>query len=538
MGYESFYQESLLNKFADENVDSSLQYTLPEPSSLNEILTLSDHNKCYQAFVLQDNQKAVLILICNMKFSNGHAAISVCSKCDKNNYAEFMVNHRSSSGLMIPSSSRVISCEHIRNIVSSLFNFNKRWKQKVTEDDIQSLILEIYREGETEEFFINENYSAAILDEYGIFLFRISEGIWQCCSCNRSALKCSHGQLANLPIVKVNEMNKEEEEEENSSLKFIDAHLLTKEKINIDSLQPIFAERMSNQLQFVFKQFNHNSVYEKIPIVPEQSHCKNCNGPLESKLKTPEGIIFLPVIIQCEVSIKFCPNSGCVGYKKQISFSGCSKGYINYNNKIIIGIEIILEYLNLFASSGLPFESFWKSRFSTDTSSLKGNIFDNIDKWNAYKTKIHAAFAITVEQMIFPTEWRKCCSNPKIVSMDGIVASVAKKKLKKYAEPWKLGTVKKKLTVRSKRQLEQLEAKDISLIKASLDKKQLEGNSVEYWGHSKNIVLQLISLCYEKKKRNIYKLDTSTQPFLMFVCKNVASVRSLVPEQIVDLING
>lgn len=511
---------------------NEISYMLP--SHKNKIIPLSNSTQKYKAFVVPDGQQLALVLLCPMQFEDGRSVISVCSICN-NDYSEFLVYHKGSNSLSIPNTGRIIKCGHIRIAVSFLFSSLGKTTQNVTEKNINDLVADEYQKDGSNEYFINEEgyYVAAISLEYGCSLFQCMTGKWRCVACkNRNAYKCTHGKQIDLPVI----INKKHLSEDQVSFMDIDKRLLTKEKIDLSLLQPIFAERTKNQFSFVMKQFKHDSLSKNIQINPEASVCENCKHPLSVKVKNYNGVIFLPTLMKCDVQVKECKNITCCKFNNLISFSGHLMGYINYNNKIIIGVELIMEYLNLFQASGLAFESWWTNRFSIDVSSLNDQMVDSINNWTDYKTKIHSTFAITIEQMIFPRNWTTCCSNPSKISMDGIVASVPQHKLNKYSNPWCFGTIKKKLTTRSQRQLKEISRNDMSLIEVAVQKKHIVKQCIEFWRTSDHAGLRLLSFCFLKTKDSNYELDQDTKPFAKFLLKKTASVRSLLPNSCVKFI--
>lgn len=257
---------------------------------------------------------------------------------------------------------------------------------------------------------------------------------WKCVTCNnRSALKCSHGRISNLPEVKntvVVVKNKNQTFNENL--------LLTKGLIQLPLLQSIFIERKINLLSTIGSQFNHVDYSKPVKVISEKNLCSNCGDILHEKLKN-NGIIVLSVLIKCEVYIKYC--QACP--YEEISWTECSTGYINYNNKLIIGVEMVVEYMDLFSSSGCPFLSWWTAKFHESNSKCSSDIVDSATNWKNYISILHRVFVISTEKFVFLQDIPKCCQNPKVISMDGHVASVRSDKMNKQKTPWITESIKK-----------------------------------------------------------------------------------------------
>lgn len=124
----------------------------------------------------------------------------------------------------------------------------------------------------------------------------------------------------------------------------------------VSSMVTLFNDRSLSLFDSMKSYFEWNPTENKFFVYPEENICKSCEKPLTLKTKNDNGFFLLPVLLSCRIYIGICCNTDCndtVNY----SFNGDTLGFVNFNNSILIGDEMIQEYMNLFSSNGLPFNS-------------------------------------------------------------------------------------------------------------------------------------------------------------------------------------
>lgn len=278
-------------------------------------------------------------------------------------------------------------------------------------------------------------------------------------------------------------------------------------------------------IDFMKKHFDYDTTENSFVVYPEQKNCSCCLTPLLMKMKT-NCFFLLPVILSCKIYSGECPKcSDDTIY----SFSGDSLGFINYNNSILIGNEVIKEYMDLYSSSGLPFNSWFKDRILSLNSPMNCKIAAEKNLRN-YTGTLHEAFCLGAETFVLNEESFICCKNPKILLMDGVVISIKSANMPKFESPWIMEKVNYRASKRSERQFKAL----IKIEKEHVDS-LIKGDKIglrvlNVLRNSSNVGLQCLSYSLMEKNKS-YELNISAKLFAIFLCKKVASVKSLVPEE-------
>lgn len=286
-------------------------------------------------------------------------------------------------------------------------------------------------------------------------------------------------------------------------------------------------------LTVIKNQFKYNPTDEHLHIYPELQTCSLCHESLQMEIKKEHGIVLLSKPINCRIYVGKCLNNECVN-KEESSFDGCQLGYINYQNSFIIGIELVKDYLNLFSYSGLPFSAWWKNHTA---SFLKtGNPLLDVDRnWKSYCGKMHEAFCIGAEKFEIPLTLYNCCQNPKTLLMDGVVASIKAVNMPTFKKLWVDSKITGRCTKRSERQFPKLTSIEKTILEKLEAGEKIGTRDKNLLESSTNIGIKAISKCLIYNNRS-YILKHSAKLFATFLCKTIASIKSLISNSCVHII--
>lgn len=223
----------------------------------------------------------------------------------------------------------------------------------------------------------------------------------------------------------------------------------------------------------------------------------------------------------------------CQGCSKTVSFDGTKSGYLNYDNKLIIPIEKIINYMDLFSARGLPFSTWWKSSFDIQLTpeQLELPIYKKNRDWNKHTGLLHEAFVMSTELLQFPIETFKCCESPKAITMDGCVISMKSSRLPELKHPWINGIQEGQASVRRDRQLPRifgLVAEDVrNCIKGEI----VNLHIVQNWRDSDHCGLICLSFCMVEIEKNRFRLHERAKLFAESLMKLIAPACGLLPNK-------
>jgi hypothetical protein len=128
--------------------------------------------------------------------------------------------------------------------------------------------------------------------------------------------------------------------------------------------------------------------------------------------------------------------SRCTICGKTYDFDGRSFGILNYNNRYLFTVELILDILEFKALSGTPTNTYWHARCNTllkpwteaESSALK-------KKWMNLSGRVHAIMTAYLALVDYPPNHFQCCKDPDVVCIDGIVLSVESRRIQNDT-PW------------------------------------------------------------------------------------------------------
>lgn len=128
--------------------------------------------------------------------------------------------------------------------------------------------------------------------------------------------------------------------------------------------------------------------------------------------------------------------SRCGVCNTRYDFDGRSCGILNYGNRYLFTVELILDLLEFKAISGTPTYSYWHARCNTmlkpwttaETNTMK-------KKWMSMAGRVNGIMTAYLALVDYPSNHFQCCVDPEVVCIDGIVLSVESRRIPN-ATPW------------------------------------------------------------------------------------------------------
>lgn len=254
-------------------------------------------------------------------------------------------------------------------------------------------------------------------------------------------------------------------------------------------------------------------------IFPEQKKCPTCNDDLIVNKKGKNGAILTKILFKCHIFTSTCNNNECQN-ATVYSFKGEEGGYVNFNNKYIIPVEVIKEYFDQFVASGATMKSFLQTFFIKIQilSPFAMHPTPILDNNRGY---LHQVVCEASEYINF--EFPMCCQKPKYIGMDGLVASVRQENTAEYTPLFSIPSINGRATVRGDRQfiLSKVEMSDVERI--------INGDEIsENWKIHDQVAFRCLYYCRDSNK----KLRENAKPFAGCLTKSVNPASGFLHDEI------
>ena len=117
-------------------------------------------------------------------------------------------------------------------------------------------------------------------------------------------------------------------------------------------------------------------------------------------------------------------------------FDGRSLGILNYANKYLFTVELILDLLEFKSLSGTPTYSYWQAKCNTMLKSwTKESTLAFKKKWMSMAGRVNGIMTAFLTLVDYPSSHFQCCKDPEVVCIDGIVLSVESRRINTKS-PW------------------------------------------------------------------------------------------------------
>ena len=191
------------------------------------------------------------------------------------------------------------------------------------------------------------------------------------------------------------------------------------------SLDDELSSHIQDRMRFGIKNWLETNYPEKV-IVCEISNC--CNQPMTMCIPRNVTIYSLNGIFpDYSVVSGYC--NLCSGSKH---FDGRSVGLVNFGNSRLFFVELFYELLELKINSGLATSAWWKAKVAVHLMCYRKSelLQDYETKLHNLAGKINSMMIQFIKLIDYNPQIFQCCSNPKIVCVDGIVLSIRNDRLK------------------------------------------------------------------------------------------------------------
>ena len=208
-----------------------------------------------------------------------------------------------------------------------------------------------------------------------------------------------------------------------------------------------FDLELDESLRNIVRQRTFSSVsewfYERFPdglIYAEQRTCCDmaCEFHNANHSRRPIEVRFANKIYSLHGygTLEGIREARCVVCLKRYPFDGRSIGVLNYSNRYLFTVELILDLLEFKAISGTPTYSYWHARCNTmlkpwsrqETIQMKR-------KWMNIAGRLNGVMTAFLSLVVYPTSQFQCCKDPAVVCIDGIVLSVESRRIN-LKTPW------------------------------------------------------------------------------------------------------
>lgn len=296
----------------------------------------------------------------------------------------------------------------------------------------------------------------------------------------------------------------------------------------------ISCKRAHNLKNWLKKNFFINSGDNSFIIKPEKKKCSECQSILALRNVHGQSFIYAQSMFPCKIFQRTCENTTCSNFQKNNSYSGKYSFIANFQNRMLFPLEIVEEYLRLYASSGLSVNSWWEQKCSFYARQCNAKNIKKTFHWLKRKRgSVVTALCGAAENLSLKSAY-KCCKCPRVVSMDGIVLSTARFASPNFSQPWKINcTERSRASKREDRQLTALLDWELAiLLDFKNSKKGLTDCSIENSVKKtrNNAFKLLLSICLENKNSSgNHFCHNSLLNFAHFISSRVAPVISLIP---------
>jgi hypothetical protein len=435
-------------------------HTASDPLCSQQIYVMHDFKYgSNEEIEIVPNRFAVVTLL-NLSFADGHYPVSTCSLCQTNSLLSAYMQSdwsRTSQGSFEPS--MLYSCFHV-NAVVSYVTHKAIPDNELPHDysptyavDVAELLAELLIRAPIPlmpgSFILKElkyrvKYGELLiyLSEYdGIYLFAKARstsgrGYLFCFLCPRSR-SCSHISMVGPLDPSFYQFEESIHAESyttarNRPLTDLQDVLLSKRRYPFDmdedeELREIIRDRMFTPITHWYE----NNVPGGI-IIAEPRKCCGSDCEIISTNNHSCELFSLHGYLQTKpIQARICRICHA-----RYEFDGRALGILNYSNKYLFTVELILDLLEFKSLSGTPTYSYWQARCNTMLKSWTSEetIYFK-KKWMSMAGRVNGIMTPFFSLVDYPANHFQCCKDPEVVCIDGIVLSVESRRINTQT-PW------------------------------------------------------------------------------------------------------
>ena len=230
----------------------------------------------------------------------------------------------------------------------------------------------------------------------------------------------------------------------------------------------------------------------------------------------------------------------CVVCNKVFFFDGRSLGLLNVGNRYLFCVEVVLDILEFKANNGTPVHSYWKSRVNTLLRTFEhSKVADTRKKWMNMTGRVSEIVTQFLMLVRYPDHTFRCCENPQVVCVDGIVLSVESKRLRETSAPWRdTNTMRGRFTTRQQRSLVPVASR--VLLKAYI-KEGLKGSDAQLLllKYRDNPVIKFI-LCNTifDEEKSVHHCPEMLKAFVVSTTKDIAPASAIAPPSVWEIVEA
>ena len=436
--------------------------TPPDPKASKQFYVMQDFAFGTDQEIVVDHSRFAVVALLNIGFENGCAPVATCSLCPTNSilaaYLQGNWSHTTSGPF---ESSRLYSCRHVQAAVAWV-NHKVIPDAERPEDhcptyaeDISSLLAEYLvnpAEPATPGCWILTNvdhqYKSGhlrfFLGEYdGIHVFCLTKSTsgrkyLYCFLCPRSR-SCSHISMTSGIVddddddTLVAPGTSETDQEESRPLEIEDT-LVSRERYPFDLesddlLRKVIFERTFNPLSDWYETNVPSGV-----LTAEKRSC--CDTPCDLVKANPQSSKVELFSLHGYAQVEPIMATVCPICHTRYDFDGRSMGILNYANRYLFTVELILDLLEFKAISGTPTYSYWQARINTMLKSFPKQESTQWKKsWMSMAGRVNGVMTAYLCLVDYPEKHFQCCEDPEVVCIDGIVLSVESRRIN-TTTPW------------------------------------------------------------------------------------------------------
>jgi hypothetical protein len=130
-------------------------------------------------------------------------------------------------------------------------------------------------------------------------------------------------------------------------------------------------------------------------------------------------------------------NTYCSVCHRHYEYDGRADGIVNFGNSKLFCVELMMELLEFKLNGGVPTQTYWKSKLNsialTHWSAAERQArFEQCQKeWHGISGKLNEMMTCFIRLIDYGPKIFKCCTNPKVLCIDGIVLSVENSRIER-----------------------------------------------------------------------------------------------------------
>ena len=437
--------------------------TPPDPRASTQFYVMLDFRFGDNGEIMVDHSKFAVVALINISFEDGYAPVSTCTCCATNSMLSSYIQGNWSQTTSGPfDSNRLYACKHSEAAIAWVNHKVITDAERPDEhchtyaEDLSNLLAgqlvnppEPVTPGDWILTNVHHQYKSGhlkfFLGEFsGINIFCLTQSTsgkkyLYCFLCPRSRA-CSHISITR-GIDEDDEVGDTVPPHANTPaaalpprMSEIEDTLVSKKRYpfdleNDDPLRKVIFARTFNPL--------HDWYEAAIPsgvLTAETQYC--CDTQCELVKANPQNQFAELFSLHGYAQVQPIMAAHCRICHTRYDFDGRSLGILNYADRYLFTVELILDLLEFKAISGTPTYSYWHARINTMLKSFPKDFSTQWKKsWMNMAGRVNGVMTAYLSLVDYPEKHFQCCEDPEVVCIDGIVLSVESRRINTKT-PW------------------------------------------------------------------------------------------------------